>query len=115
LKQQELLIENQRKQQERLTAELEHEQKRELCLSKNLSKLQRETVKNEKISASLLQKRKENIDAINSVQSEIRRLNHEAKEYQDEIFRFQRRMFELEKQFAERKLQVELEIQKIYR
>jgi len=67
LRQQELLIENQRKQQERLTAELEHEQKRELCLSKNLSKLQKETVKNEKVSASLLQKRKENIDAINNI------------------------------------------------
>jgi len=51
-----------------MLADLEHEQKRGICLSKSLSKLQKETVKNEKVSANLFKKGKENIDIMNDLQ-----------------------------------------------
>jgi len=50
-----------------MLAELEHEQKREINLSKKLSTIEKETMKNEQISVGLLKTERDNIENINSM------------------------------------------------
>lgn len=61
LKQQELLVTNHRKQQQRLLTELQQAQCREISLSKKLSAIEKETMKNELITIDLLKTERDNI------------------------------------------------------